>query len=91
MPTKYSISKARSSLPRLIRRVERGAHAELTRRGKPVAVLVSAEDYERFTGEHCDLWEALKRFRETHDLTDLDIDEIYANIRDRSPGRELLL
>ena len=91
MPTKYSISEARNNLPHLIRCAESGAHAELTRRGKPVAVLISAEDYERFTGEHRDLWEALKTFRETHDLADLDVDEIYGNVRDRSAGREPVL
>jgi prevent-host-death family protein len=91
MTTKYSISEARSSLPRLIRRAERGNHAELTRRGKPVAVLVSAKDYERFVGERGDLWEALQKFRETCDLADLDVDAIYADVRDRSPGRETVL
>jgi prevent-host-death family protein len=91
MLTKYSISEARSRLPRIIRRVERGAHAELTRRGKPVAVLVSAEEYERITGERRDLWETLMTFRETNDLGDLDIESIYADVRDRAPGRETVL
>lgn len=32
---------------------------------------------------------AAEQFRQTHDLADLDIEEVYAGIRDPSPGRSL--
>lgn len=41
-----SISDARAALPELVERA-RGEAVVLTRRGKPVAVLVSPENYER--------------------------------------------
>lgn len=36
-----------------------------------------------------DLWSAIQQFRQTHDLSDLNVEEVYAGIRDSSPGRVL--
>jgi hypothetical protein len=37
-------------------------------------------------------WEALQRFRATTDLTELgDIDEVFADVRDKDPGRSVEL
>lgn len=37
-------------------------------------------------------WDALQHFRATTDLTELgDIDEIFADVRDKSPGRPVEL
>jgi cytochrome c556 len=65
------------------------AMRKLTRRGKMVAVLVSSRDYERLTNGPPDLWDAIQKFRAEHDLSDLDVEEVFANVRDRSPGREV--
>ena len=45
--TEVSIAEARDTLTRLIQRAEAGEPVHITRRGKPVAVLVSEEDYAK--------------------------------------------
>ena len=45
-----SIAEAREQLPTLVHQAELGAPTTLTRRGKPVAVLVSTSAYARLTG-----------------------------------------
>jgi antitoxin Phd len=87
MTKQVSIADARDHLPSLVRAAEQGQPIELTRRGKPVAVLVSSREYHKLTGGSRDIWDAIQRFRESHDLSDLDVDEIYAGVRDPSPGR----
>lgn len=47
MDQTVSISEAKDQLPRLIREVEAGAQVSLTRRGQPVARLVSEETYRK--------------------------------------------
>ncbi len=88
MTKQYSISQARNSLPSLVHAVEDGASVELTRRGRPVAVLVSISDYGRLTGKQPDLWSAIERFRAETDLKELDVEQILDGVRDRSPGPE---
>jgi len=89
MSKRVSIADARDSLPALVRSVEHGQPVELTRRGKLVAVLVSSHDYEKLTNGSRDLWTAIQKFRSEHDLTELLVDEVFANVRDRAPGREV--
>ncbi len=89
MSKRYSIAKAREHLPTIVQDAEKGSRVELTRRGKPVAVLISVAEYERLTEGRPDLWSALKAFREKNDLEELDVDAIFAGVRDRSAGREL--
>lgn len=91
MPREFSIAEARNQLPALVHQVEKGAPVRLTRRGKPVAVLVSLREYERLGPRRADLWEAIEAFRRETDLGDLDVDEIFAGVRDPSPGREVEL
>jgi len=86
---KYSIAEARNQLPAIVHDAEKGTVAELTRRGKPVAVLVSVAHYERLVRNRPDFWSALQAFRKTHDLAELDVEPIFAGLRDPSPGREV--
>ncbi len=88
MPKQYSIAAARNQLPALIHGVEAGNAIELTRRGRPVAVLVSFDEYQELRGAKPDLWSAIERFRATTDLEALDVDAVLEGVRDRSPGRE---
>lgn len=88
--TDYSISEAKNSLPRLIRDAEAGQEVRLIRRGHPVAILVSVQKYEELTLGRPSFAERHRAFRRDFDLTSLDIDpdEIFGAVRDRSPGRE---
>jgi prevent-host-death family protein len=86
MGKRYSIAEARNQLPAIVHDAEKGRPVELTRRGKPVAVLMSFADYERLARARPDFWKALQAFRERTDVTDLDVDGIFAGVRDRSPG-----
>lgn len=88
-PNRCSIAEARNHLPSLVHQAEAGQPVELTRRGRPVAALVSLEDYRRMQESSPGFWAALQRFRAEVDLDDLDVDAIYAGTRDRSPGREI--
>ncbi len=36
-----------------------------------------------------DLWAAIQKFRAENDLSDLRVEEIFGDIRDRTPGREV--
>lgn len=82
-----SISDARENLPSLVRDAERGLTVTLTRRGEPVAVLVSTERYRTHAKSSIPLSEALEAFRNAVDLDELDIESVYGDVRDRSTGR----
>jgi len=45
----YSIAAAKNNLSSLVHEAEQGHPVRLTRRGKPVAVLISTEQYERIS------------------------------------------
>jgi prevent-host-death family protein len=47
MTKTFSISEAKDRLPRLVHQAESGSAVALTRRGKPVAVLISKAEYDR--------------------------------------------
>ena len=47
MDDTYSIAEAKNNLSGLVHEAEKGHPVRLTRRGKPVAVLMSTEHYDR--------------------------------------------
>ena len=47
MSDAYSIAEAKNNLSGLVHEAEQGHPVRLTRRGKPVAVLISTQQYER--------------------------------------------
>ncbi len=91
MTKQCSIAEARNQLPSLVHEVEQGGSVELTRRGRPVAVLLSTQEYERLRMPRLSLAEAIRAFREQPDFLPLDADEVFADVRDRSPGRDVEL
>ncbi len=89
MEKSYSIAEARDNLAAIVHDVEDASAVELTRRGRPVAMLVSVGEYRRLRGERKDFWDAYTGFRESVDLEALDIGpEVFEGLRDPSPGRE---
>lgn len=92
MARQASIAQAKNQLPALVHAVEAGQPVELTRRGRPVAVLVSLADYARISPARPTPWAAIARFRAAADLSLLeDVDAIFAGVRDSSPGRDVEL
>jgi len=88
----YSIAQARDQLTQLVHQAEQGKPAELTRRGKRVAVILSAEEYDRLS-QKGDFGKSLAAFRERLAIEEIDIDpdEIFKDVQDRSPRREVFL
>ena len=86
-----SIAQARNTLTRLIREAENGEAVHITRRGKPVVVMVSREEYERLESGAAgsDFWRGIKEWRAeaSFDWPELTRDEV-DSWRDRRPPRE---
>ena len=82
-----SISSARQNLPSLVRDAQRGMTVTLTRRGEPVAVMISTDRYRTYAKSSVPLGRALDNFRSAFDLEQLDIESVYEGVRDRTEGR----
>jgi prevent-host-death family protein len=91
MGKQQSIAAARSNLPQLVRRAESGEAIELTRRGESVAVLIGRKQYERLATRSRRFSEAWNEFAREVELSELAIDpeEIFGDLRDTRPGREV--
>ncbi len=91
MPKQQSIASARSNLPQLVRQAESGEPVVLTRRGESVAVLIGRKQYERLATRSRRFSEAWDEFTREVDLSELaiDPDEIFSDLRDARPGREI--
>lgn len=86
----YSITQARDKFAAVVHEAEQSSAVELTRRGKPIAVIISIDEYRRLKGgKKKSFGEAIVEFRNSVDWNKIDIDEdIFKDVRDRSPGRE---
>lgn len=92
MPQRYSIAQARSRLPRIVNAAEAGVEIELTRRGQPVAVIVSHREFERLRGKRMHFRDAYRRFLKTRSLQEMGVDDEFADsVRDRTTGRKVSL
>lgn len=92
MAQRYSIAEARSNLPTIVDEVEAGREVELTRRGKPVAVVVSLRELSRLRGKRGNFGAAYDSFLQRHALNEIGLEEDFAtSVRDRSRGRETSL
>jgi prevent-host-death family protein len=92
VPRQYSIAEARANLPAIVDQAEAGAEVELTRRGEPVAVVVSRQTFERMREKRGLFSDAYQRFLGRFSLEEigLDSDELSAQ-RDTTPGRRVTL
>lgn len=87
MSKQYSIAEARDNFTSMVHEAEEGERVELTRRGKPVAVLISLDEYQRLSRGRRSFWEAYEEFRRKHADSDIDTDDVFEDVRDPSPGR----
>jgi prevent-host-death family protein len=84
----YTIAKARAKLGDIVDAVEAGSDVELTRRGKKVAVVLSAARYARLRGERVAFMTAYETFRAEHNLAEAGLEHSWARgLRQRDVGR----
>lgn len=92
MTRSYSVAEARSQLPAIIDQAESGLEIELTRRGEPVAVVISTRDFDRLRGRRLHFSDAYQRFLASHALKLIGVDARFSKpLRDRTPGRQVSL
>lgn len=91
MTRRYSIAEARQNLAAIVHELEQAAQIELTRRGEPVAVLLSLTEYQRLVAPQRDFWGAYTAFREQFALDDRDVNEFLRDLRDPAAGRAVSL
>lgn len=90
MSRRYSIAEARSSLPTIVDEAEAGVVVELTRRGEPVAVVISWTEFDRLRGKRRLFSDTYRKFLGTHSLEDIGVEADFArSTRDRSTGRKV--
>jgi len=89
MEDQYTIAEAKNRLPSIVHCVEKGPSVKLTRRGRPVAVLISIEEYERLYRQKGNLWASLQSLRKNIENQDFEISDMdFDEIREKVPGRE---
>lgn len=95
--TQYSIAEARKHLSQIIDEAIDGAPGRITRRGREVAVVVSAEEYAHLRAGKRSFAEAYEAYRAEYPEGVVEGDdehlgpEYWDALRDRSPGREVNL
>ena len=90
----YSIAEARNQFTTLIRRAEREQELmQVTRRGQPVAVILSMNEYKRLATRQpeTDFWQAYLNWREEWQVDEWDDDgfDPFADVRDRTPVKDV--
>jgi prevent-host-death family protein len=88
---RYSIARARAELPSVVRAVERGAEIEISRRGVPVAVILSVSERERLSSGRKSFGEAFDAFRSGSPAFEPVKRGDFERLRDRSRGRKVKL
>jgi prevent-host-death family protein len=91
MAQKYSIAEARARLRAIVDQVESGLEVELTRRGRPVAVILSCREFDRLQGRRRHFRDAYRSFLEKHPLDDISLDPDFPSTRDKTAGRKVSL
>jgi prevent-host-death family protein len=93
MSAKFSIAEARDKFAAIIRDVEETTQpVEVTRRGLPVAVILSTEQYIRLSGQQKkqDFWQSYLEWRDKWEVDGWEEDiDLFADVRDTSPGRKI--
>lgn len=87
--SQVSIAEAKDNFPRLVQRAEAGEPVCITRRGRPVAVLLSQSEYARLTAPQGSLADFLRAWRAEMDSRGIDYpsDADFAGLRDQSERR----
>ena len=92
MSKRYSIAEARTNLPTIVDQAEAGQEIELTRRGKPVAVVVSLRELEKLRRKPSRFGETYKKFLKTHPIKEIGLEsDFFESTREHDSGRKVAL
>ncbi len=90
MMPRYSIAEARDRFAEIVHDLKHVSRVEVTRRGQPVAILISVEEFEMLRSGNVTFASAYEAFRSKFDLAREGIEpSVFEGLRDRSPGREM--
>ena len=90
MSRQYSIAEARVNLPTIVDQAEAGQQVELTRHGKPVAVVISLRGFARLCAERVPFGVAYQHFLKANPLNDVGLNEgSFASTRTKDAGRKV--
>lgn len=90
MKEQYSTQQLNQNLPEVLEQIAKGNSVEITQAGEPIAVILSASEYQRLTSLKSGFWTSLQEFYSNNDLEELETEtDVFADVRDRSPGREV--
>lgn len=88
----YSVGSARANLPTILNDVQSGRVVQVTRRGQPVAVIMSPAEYATLERRESTFGEACTEFRERFGIQDFGLDKgFFRALRDPKPGRKVRL
>jgi prevent-host-death family protein len=88
--TSIPITDAKNNLTRIIHEVEDGSPIELTRHGKPAAVIISVDEYKGLKKDNPSFTRSFSSFTSRH-TEFLEEKGIFDGIRSADTGREVSL
>ena len=92
MPKSYSVADARAHLPEILDDVEAGKDVQLTRRGRPVALVLSPERYEMLRSERTNFGDAYRAFLGRHSPEEIGLEPgFFTSLRAQDSGRRVRL
>ena len=92
MSKSYSVADARAHLPDILDEVEAGKDVELTRRGCPVAIVLSRDRYEALRQQRTTFADAYRAFADRYAPGDVALEpDFFDSLRDRATGRRVRL
>lgn len=92
MGKSYSVADARAHLPDILDEVEAGKEVHLTRRGRPIAVVLSPDRYDALRRERTTFADAYRAFAKRYAPEDVALEsDFFDSLRDRAPGRKVRL
>lgn len=88
----YSVGSARANLPAILDDVQSGRVIQVTRRGQPVAVIMSSAEYGALERRQSTFGAACAEFRERFAVHELGLDRgFFRALRDPRPARKVRL
>lgn len=86
----YSVAEARNRFAEIVHDLKYISRVEVTRRGRPVAILISIEEFEMLRAGKVSFLSAYEAFRNRVNLSEVGIEpEVFEGLRDPTVGREI--